>query len=457
MRGKISASNGKAIRVMPREIVLLEQAAAFLAECQDLDELRSLRDKAEAIRLYQKKIGDSQRSQNAAAAIKVRAERRMGELLAKRTPAPRGVKGRGKSKRKLTDTMSVNSPSLKDLEVSEQESSRCQAIAAIPAEEFEEAVNGAVEGNKELTSKDLVKKGRTHQRRAKKMVTLRALDNATDDPGEARTWEVIHGHCVTVMGHPRYWTPPYEATQSPAISGVRLVVADPPYNEGIDYGRHYDDSLEPGDYLAKAEEWLWCCHQALTDDGSLWLLVNHAWARKLCGLAEEVGLHLRQWLTWYESFGVNCAGKFNLCSRPLLWLVKDPKRFVFNADAPEIRRASDRQAKYNDVRANPDGKLWDDVWGINPIIPRLTGTCKERMPVFPTQLPLALLRPIVACASDPGDLVLDPFSGSGTTGAACIELGRRFIGVELSPEFVELSRSRLKIHEMEFRHAQARG
>ncbi len=66
------------------------------------------------------------------------------------------------------------------------------------------------------------------------------------------------------------------------------------------------------------------------------------------------------------------------------------------------------------------------------------------MPLFPTQLPLALLRPIVACASDPGDLVVDPFSGSGTTGHACIELGRRFKGIELSEKFADLSRKRLK-------------
>jgi DNA modification methylase len=135
---------------------------------------------------------------------------------------------------------------------------------------------------------------------------------------------------------------------------------------------------------------------------------------------------------------------FNRCSRPLLWLVKDPNRFVFNEDAPEIRRRSDRQEKYNDSRANPAGKLWDDVWDINPPIPRLTGTCAERLPDFPTQLPLALLRPIIACASEPGDLVVDPHAGSSTTGAAALEMGRRYLGVELSEKFVKLSRLRLK-------------
>jgi site-specific DNA-methyltransferase (adenine-specific) len=109
--------------------------------------------------------------------------------------------------------------------------------------------------------------------------------------------------------------------------------------------------------------------------------------------------------------------------------VKDPTRFVFNAKA--INRPSDRQTKYYDGRANPKGKNWDDVW----IIPRLTGTSKERIPDFPTQLPLELLRPIVGCASDEGDLVVDPFCGSATTGIACLERNRRFLGIEKSHQF----------------------
>src|SRR5262249_62085698 len=66
---------------IPREIALLAKAATYLEQCQGLDEVKSLRDKAEAIRLYQRKIGESQRAQNAAAEIKIRAERRMGELI----------------------------------------------------------------------------------------------------------------------------------------------------------------------------------------------------------------------------------------------------------------------------------------------------------------------------------------------------------------------------------------
>jgi site-specific DNA-methyltransferase (adenine-specific) len=158
-------------------------------------------------------------------------------------------------------------------------------------------------------------------------------------------------------------------------------------------------------------------------------------------ILERQGFTIRQWITWYETFGVNQANKFNRCSRPLLYCVKDPKRFVFHAGA--VNRPSARQAKYRDKRADPGGKVWDDVWGINPPIPRLVENDKERLPDFPTQLPLGLLRPVVGCASDPGDVVVDPFSGSGTTGAACLELGRRFLGIEKVARFAELARARL--------------
>lgn len=177
----------------------------------------------------------------------------------------------------------------------------------------------------------------------------------------------------------------------------------------------------------------------LSPDGSLWLLVSLEWAWQIIPIALRAGLHLRQHITWYETFGVNCTRKFNRCSRPLLWLVKNPHSFVFN-DCPEIRRLSDRQTKYRDRRANPAGKLWDDVW----MIPRLAGTHRERIPGFPTQLPVKLLRPIVGCASNPGDLVLDPFVGSGTSGQAALELGRGFVDIEGNERFAEQARIRLE-------------
>ncbi len=241
----------------------------------------------------------------------------------------------------------------------------------------------------------------------------------------ADCWEIRQGDCLAVL---------------PALSHkARLVFADPPYNIGIDYGEGGKaDRLPDDEYLAWVEQWLAACCDVLTSDGSLWVLIGDEYAAEYAVTLKRLGLFVRSWIKWYETFGVNCTRNFNRCSRHLFYCVRNVKQFVFHEEP--VTRPSDRQTKYADRRADPGGKLWDNVWQI----PRLTGTSSERLPDFPTQLPLALLEPIVQCASDPGDLVIDPFSGSGTTGVAAVRHGRRFLGIERSQHFVELSRLRLE-------------
>lgn len=221
---------------------------------------------------------------------------------------------------------------------------------------------------------------------------------------------------------------------------ARLIFADPPYNIGIDYGTGKKADLLPNDeYMEWVEAWLRDCKTLLTDDGSLWVLIGDEYAAEYGVAMKKLGLTVRAWIKWYETFGVNCANNFNRCSRHLFYCVVNPKRFVFNASA--VNRPSDRQTKYQDGRANPGGKIWDDVWQI----PRLVGTAKERIPTFPTQVPLELLLPIISCASDSGDTVIDPFAGSATTGCAAITLGRKFIGIEKNAEFFKAADMRLKV------------
>jgi site-specific DNA-methyltransferase (adenine-specific) len=238
-------------------------------------------------------------------------------------------------------------------------------------------------------------------------------------------WKVITGDCLDVTGRLE-------------PESINLVFADPPYNIGIDYHGH-DDRMNPAAYRAWCKLWIAAAVRLLTPTGSMWVLINHEESPYMRLALEDAGLFYHQTITWYETFGVNCTGKFNRCSRPLFWMIRDRKRFIFNANEPLIRRASDRQTKYNDKRANPAGKILDDVW----IIPRVAGTHAERIEGFPTQLPLELLRRVVGCASTPDDLVLDPFSGSATTGVACLELGRRYLGIEKSEVYADLSRQRL--------------
>ena len=243
---------------------------------------------------------------------------------------------------------------------------------------------------------------------------------------EGPNWQIIVGDSL-------------DALLTVADGAARLVFADPPYNLGVDYGNGAKaDRLPRAEYVAWCRRWIAACAAKLTPDGSLWVLINHENAAHVYLALEEAGLHWRDTITWYETFGVNCTRKFNRTSRPLFHFARHPRRFVFHAGA--VRRSSDRLAIYNDKRANPAGKTWDDVWEI----PRLAGTHKERLAGFPTQLPLALLRPVIGCASDSGDLVLDPFAGSGTAGVAALETGRRFLGIEKEARFAERAATRLR-------------
>lgn len=280
--------------------------------------------------------------------------------------------------------------------------------------------------NGDLTLPQARQELRREQKRAELQTKAAEVEEAA---ASKPAWEIRHAECEAVLPD----------LPEPA----RLIFADPPYNIGVDYGDgKIADRLPDGQYLEWVEEWLEACRDALTPDGSLWVLIGDEYAGEYAVTLKRLGLTIRSWIKWFESFGVNCSRNFNRCSRHLFYCVRDPKQFVFHEEA--VTRPSDRQTKYGDKRANPGGKLWDNVWGIEPAIPRLTGTCNERIPDFPTQLPLALVTPIVLCASDPGDLVVDPFSGSGTTGVAAIQNGRRYIGIERSEKFAKLSELRLK-------------
>ncbi|UCC31010.1 MAG: site-specific DNA-methyltransferase [Phycisphaerales bacterium] len=219
----------------------------------------------------------------------------------------------------------------------------------------------------------------------------------------------------------------------------RLIFADPPYNIGVDYGPGKKaDKRDPDDYLAWCESWMQACVDVLADDGSLWVMICDEWAAHFGIILQRLGLHRRAWIKWYETFGVNCTRNFNRTSRHIFYCVKDPERFVFNRDA--VIRPSDRQTKYNDKRADPAGKILDDVWQV----PRLVGNARERVAGVPTQLPLAILRRIVGCASNVGDLLADPFCGSGTTAVAACELERHWWTCDVNKSYLSITHRRVQ-------------
>jgi site-specific DNA-methyltransferase (adenine-specific) len=252
---------------------------------------------------------------------------------------------------------------------------------------------------------------------------------------------------------------------------VDLAFADPPFNIGYEYDV-YEDAKAAEDYLDWCRKWIGQLHRVLKPDGTFWLAIGDEFAAELKLLAQrEIGFHCRSWVVWYYTFGVNCTKKFSRSHAHLFHFVKDPRRFVFHS--AENRVPSARQLVYGDGRANPNGRLPDDTWIVPPraielmnaentftlrpqdvpngfqsdedtwYFPRVAGTFKQRAGWHGCQMPEQLLGRIIRACSSPGELVLDPFGGSGTTLTVAKKLDRRFLGFELSEQYAGAIRERL--------------
>jgi site-specific DNA-methyltransferase (adenine-specific) len=256
--------------------------------------------------------------------------------------------------------------------------------------------------------------------------------------------QIIQGDCIELMNAwPTEW--------------VDLVFADPPFNIGYLYDG-YDDQKNTKQYLDFSKRWMAAVARVLKPTGSFYLAIGDDYAADLCVIARrELGLHLRNWIIWHYTFGQQPKRKFARSHTHILYFTKDPTEFTFNRDA--VRVASARQTTYKDARANPKGKLPDDVWYLRPQetpepmfdptgdtwnVSRVCGTFLEREGWHGCQMPIGVLNRIVIASSNPGDIVLDPFNGSGTTPVAAATLGRQYLAIDQSAGYVAFARKRLK-------------
>ena len=236
---------------------------------------------------------------------------------------------------------------------------------------------------------------------------------------------------------------------------VDLVFADPPFNIGYTYDA-YKDRLDDDEYLDWTRRWGSEVVRVLKPDGTFWLAIGDDFAAELKLIFQrELKLTCRSWVIWYYTFGVNCKAKFSRSHTHLLHFVKDAKKFAFNGGA--IRVPSARQLVYADDRAAENGRLPDDTWILRPqdlpegfqadedtwYFPRVCGTFKERAGWHGCQMPEQLLGRIIRACSNGGELVLDPFGGSGSTLVTAKKLGRRYIGFELSENYAANIEQRL--------------
>lgn len=261
----------------------------------------------------------------------------------------------------------------------------------------------------------------------------------------APAFRVVHGDFVI------------QATDALDKGSAHLIIADPPYNIGMVYDAYSDDKTFD-QYMEWTNVWLTAAMRALHQHGSLWIFMSDELVSDVDVLCRRTfKLNRRSWVVWYYTFGVSSPSNFARSHTHLLYYTKTKTKFTFNADS--VRVPSARQLVYNDKRQNPSGKMPDNVWvllrdQLEPLfVPdrdtwlqsRVCGTFHERKDHSPNQLPLPLVERIILSCSNPGQLVVDPFVGTGTTGVAAIRHGRRFFGMDISQTCVEQSLARISL------------
>jgi site-specific DNA-methyltransferase (adenine-specific) len=243
------------------------------------------------------------------------------------------------------------------------------------------------------------------------------------------------GDCRTVL-----------ATLKAELSNtVDLIFADPPFNWNVPYDQ-WHDGMEREDYLQFTYDWLDGCHALLRPTGALWVNIPDDTAAEIVVHLKRRGLHMVNWCIWHYRFGQNNRSRFINSKVHALYFAgcehvrdaRDPREAGRTWNPLEIVELSDRASIYGDKRTlskkdgMPAGKrvpmdVWyGQYWG------RIQGNNKERRAHHHNQLPEIYLERVIRACSQPGDLVLDPFTGSGTTGVVARHLNRRFIGIEYS-------------------------
>lgn len=225
-----------------------------------------------------------------------------------------------------------------------------------------------------------------------------------------------------------------------------LTVTSPPYN----IGKEYDSDFGPHEYILWCDQWLREIARITTFHGAFWLnlgyfsLPRRAKAVPIPYLLwDHVPMYFVQEVVWHYGAGVAARTSFSPRNEKFLWYVKDPLRYTFNLDA--VRDANVKypaQRKHGRLKCNPKGKNPSDVWDFAKVTSGENRSSKERTS-HPAQFPLAVVDRIIKACSNRGDVVFDPFLGSGTVAEAALANGRHAVGFEIRGDYLGIAAERL--------------
>ena len=231
---------------------------------------------------------------------------------------------------------------------------------------------------------------------------------------------------------------------------IRLVVTSPPYNLGKEYERRVDLDAYVAEHTAVIER----AARVLAPDGSLcWQVGNHVDRGEVFPLDallypvfKGFGLKLRNRIVWTFEHGLHATRRLSGRHETILWFTKSDD-YRFDVDPIRVPQKYPNKRAFKGPHAgtlsgNPLGKNPGDVW----TIPNVKANHVEKT-VHPCQFPVELVERLVLSMTDPGDLVLDPFGGVGSTVLAAVLNGRRGVMAEVVPEYVDVARDRLRAAE----------
>lgn len=262
---------------------------------------------------------------------------------------------------------------------------------------------------------------------------------------EAEGVAIFHGDCLDLM------------RKLPA-EVVDLTVTSPPYN----IGKEYESVLPLPQYLGWCEAWIAEIYRLTKSDGVFWLNLGYLEVTDKGRavpipylLWDRIPFYLIQEVVWNYGAGVACRSMFSPRNEKFLWYVKNAMSYCFNLDDvrdPDVKYPN--QKKNGKLKCNPLGKNPTDVWQFPKVTSGKDRSSNERTP-HPAQFPVSVIDRIIKCSSNEGDVILDPFMGSGTTAETALRNDRKVIGFEIDPIYVEMSRRRIENYFEEKRYAEA--
>lgn len=222
-----------------------------------------------------------------------------------------------------------------------------------------------------------------------------------------------------------------------------LIIADPPYNLNKDFGQ-WKEKEQRSNWLEWSKKWLFECNRVLAPGGNIFVYGIHNYICWIQCYLYELELNYRRQIIWhYENGFAGYTRSLAAHYEPLLWFSKGDNYTYHPIREPY---KSTERLKHKIIKngktwtPHPDGRLAGDIWSF----PTLAGRrFKDEKVNHPTQKPLSISNRIVEHFSNPNDLVIIPFAGSGTECLASAKNGRDFIGFELNSDYIEIAKNRL--------------